>query len=74
MPSAQRRRALASRQRRNECRDLPRALGVVGSRLPLIGVGGIHSAQTAKAKLDAGATLVQLYSSPVAAGLEASTS
>ena len=64
MPSAQRRRALASRQRRNECRDLPSALGV----------GGIHSAQTAKAKLDAGATLVQLYSTPVAAGLEASTS
>jgi dihydroorotate dehydrogenase len=29
--------------------------------IPLIGVGGIHNAQTAKDKLDAGATLVQLY-------------
>jgi dihydroorotate dehydrogenase len=29
--------------------------------IPLIGVGGIHNAQTAKAKMDAGATLVQLY-------------
>jgi dihydroorotate dehydrogenase len=30
--------------------------------IPLIGVGGIHNAQTAKDKLYAGATLVQLYS------------
>jgi dihydroorotate dehydrogenase len=29
--------------------------------IPLIGVGGIHNTQTAQAKLDAGATLVQLY-------------
>lgn len=28
---------------------------------PIIGVGGIHSAQDAKAKMDAGASLVQLY-------------
>ncbi len=32
-----------------------------GGSIPLIGVGGIHSVETAKAKLDAGATLVQLY-------------
>lgn len=29
--------------------------------IPLIGVGGIYSTQTAQAKMDAGATLVQLY-------------
>ena len=29
--------------------------------LPIIGVGGIHSAQDALDKLDAGADLVQLY-------------
>ncbi|QEN89545.1 quinone-dependent dihydroorotate dehydrogenase [Labrys sp. KNU-23] len=40
----------------------------VGGRFPLIGVGGIHSAETAKAKLAAGATLVQLYSSLVYKG------
>jgi dihydroorotate dehydrogenase len=32
-----------------------------GGRLPIIGVGGIHSAADAKEKLDAGATLVQVY-------------
>ena len=40
----------------------------VAGRFPLIGVGGIHSARTAQAKLDAGATLVQLYSSLVYKG------
>jgi dihydroorotate dehydrogenase len=30
-------------------------------KIPLIGVGGIHSTETAQAKLEAGATLVQLY-------------
>src|SRR6187402_3201253 len=40
----------------------------VGGRFPLIGVGGIHSAKTAKAKIEAGATLVQLYSSLVYKG------
>lgn len=29
--------------------------------IPLIGVGGIHNTQTAQAKMDAGASLVQLY-------------
>jgi dihydroorotate dehydrogenase len=32
-----------------------------GGTIPLIGVGGIHSVETANAKLNAGATLVQLY-------------
>ncbi|CAM5772547.1 dihydroorotate dehydrogenase (quinone) [Labrys miyagiensis] len=40
----------------------------VAGRFPLIGVGGIHSPQTAKAKIEAGATLVQLYSSLVYKG------
>jgi dihydroorotate dehydrogenase len=31
-------------------------------RLPIIGVGGIFSAEDAKEKLDAGASLVQIYS------------
>lgn len=32
-----------------------------GKAFPIIGVGGIHSAKDAKEKLDAGASLVQLY-------------
>lgn len=32
-----------------------------GGSFPIIGVGGIHSAQDALEKLDAGATLIQLY-------------
>lgn len=33
----------------------------VGQKLPIIGVGGVHSAQTALAKLRAGANAVQIY-------------
>lgn len=40
----------------------------VGASLPLIGVGGIDSAETAWTKIRAGASLVQLYSSLVYAG------
>ena len=32
-----------------------------GKSFPIIGVGGIHSAEDAKEKLDAGADLVQIY-------------
>ena len=32
-----------------------------GKAFPIIGVGGIHSAKDAQEKLDAGASLVQLY-------------
>ena len=32
-----------------------------GGKIPIIGVGGIHSAEDAKEKLDAGASLLQLY-------------
>ncbi|MDQ0472496.1 quinone-dependent dihydroorotate dehydrogenase [Labrys wisconsinensis] len=40
----------------------------VEKRFPLIGVGGIESAKTARRKLEAGATLVQLYSAMVFRG------
>lgn len=40
----------------------------VGPDLPIIGVGGIHSAETALEKIRAGADLVQLYSAMVYAG------
>ncbi|MDX1681064.1 MAG: dihydroorotate dehydrogenase (quinone), partial [Akkermansiaceae bacterium] len=35
----------------------------LGGKIPLIGVGGISHVEDAKAKLDAGASLVQLYTS-----------
>lgn len=41
---------------------------VLKGRVPLIGVGGICSADDAQAKIDAGATLVQLYSGLVYEG------
>jgi dihydroorotate dehydrogenase len=41
----------------------------VGATLPLIGVGGVSSAETAAEKIRAGADLVQLYSCMVFAGL-----
>jgi dihydroorotate dehydrogenase len=37
---------------------------------PIIGVGGIHSAKDAIEKLDAGATLVQLYTGFIYEGPE----
>lgn len=42
----------------------------VGPSFPLVGVGGIHSAQSAIAKFEAGANVVQLYSALVYGGLE----
>lgn len=39
-----------------------------GGRLPIVGVGGVASADDARAKLDAGATLVQLYTGLVYEG------
>ncbi|MDR3473633.1 MAG: quinone-dependent dihydroorotate dehydrogenase [Devosia sp.] len=38
--------------------------------LPIIGVGGIHSAQSAVAKFEAGANAIQLYSALVFGGLD----
>ena len=40
----------------------------VGENLPIIGVGGVSSAETAAEKIRAGADLVQLYSCMVYAG------
>jgi dihydroorotate dehydrogenase len=40
----------------------------VGGRMPLIGVGGVDSAEAAWAKIRAGASLVQLYTALVYAG------
>ena len=42
-------------------RTLAETWRLVGDRIPLIGVGGIDSAETAWTKLTAGAALVQLY-------------
>jgi dihydroorotate dehydrogenase len=39
-----------------------------GGRIPLVGVGGIDSAETAWAKIRAGASLVQLYTALVFKG------
>jgi dihydroorotate dehydrogenase len=40
----------------------------VEGQFPLIGAGGVDSAEAALAKIDAGATLVQLYSALVYEG------
>ena len=40
----------------------------LGGNMPIIGVGGVHSAETAAEKIRAGADLVQLYSSMVYEG------
>ena len=42
----------------------------VGNKMTIIGVGGIHSAQSAIAKLNAGANAIQLYSALVFCGME----
>ncbi len=42
----------------------------VGPDMAIIGVGGIHSAQSAVAKLEAGANAIQLYSALVFSGME----
>ena len=46
-------------------RDLYR---LTGGKLPLIGVGGVDSAETALAKIEAGADLVQLYTGMIYQG------
>lgn len=49
-------------------RMLARVYRLTEGRLPLIGVGGIDSAETALAKIEAGASLVQLYTGLVFEG------
>jgi dihydroorotate dehydrogenase len=41
----------------------------VEKQFPLIGVGGVSSAETAIAKIEAGATLIQLYSALTYTGI-----
>ncbi len=50
-------------------RTLARLSQLTGGQLPLIGVGGIASAEQAYAKIRAGASAVQLYSALVYSGL-----
>ena len=40
----------------------------IAGRITVVGVGGIHCAQSAKARIDAGSTLIQLYSSLIYKG------
>lgn len=42
----------------------------VGAHMPIIGVGGIHSVESAVAKFSAGANAIQLYSALVFGGME----
>jgi dihydroorotate dehydrogenase len=42
--------------------------GALGEGMPLIGVGGVASAEDAQAKFDAGATAIQLYTALVYEG------
>ena len=49
-------------------RKLARVFQLTEGRLPLVGVGGIDSPETALAKIEAGATLIQLYTGLVFEG------
>ena len=49
-------------------RVVARVRGLTGGRLPVIGVGGVEDAAGARRKLDAGASLVQLYTGLVYQG------
>ena len=49
-------------------RKLARMYQLTGGKLPLIGVGGIDSAETAWQKIRAGASLIQLYTGLVYEG------
>jgi dihydroorotate dehydrogenase len=47
---------------------LARVYEATGGKIPLIGIGGIDSGETALAKIEAGATLIQLYTGLVYEG------
>ena len=53
-------------------RMLARVYRLTEGKLPLIGVGGIDSGETALAKIEAGASLIQLYTGLVFEGLRSS--
>ena len=60
---------LSGRPLRQRSTDLIAAIYQrTGGALPIIGVGGVASAEDARAKLDAGAAVVQLYSSLIYGG------
>jgi dihydroorotate dehydrogenase len=40
----------------------------IAGRMPIIGVGGIHSGQSAKERIASGSTLIQLYTSLIYQG------
>jgi dihydroorotate dehydrogenase len=48
---------------------LARVHRLTGGRVPLIGIGGIDSPAAALAKIEAGATLIQLYTGLVYEGM-----
>jgi dihydroorotate dehydrogenase len=48
---------------------LARVHALTGGRLPLVGLGGVDSAETAYAKIRAGASAVQIYTALVYGGL-----
>jgi len=48
---------------------LARVYLTVGGSIPLIGIGGIDSGETAQAKIEAGASLIQLYTGLIYEGL-----
>jgi dihydroorotate dehydrogenase len=41
---------------------------VIAGRIPVVGVGGIHSSKSAKARIEAGSTLIQLYTALIYQG------
>lgn len=53
---------------RRATRMLARVYEATGGRVPLIGIGGIDSGETALAKIEAGATLLQIYTGLVYQG------
>jgi dihydroorotate dehydrogenase len=48
---------------------LARVYRLTGGDIPLMGIGGVHSGETALAKIEAGASLVQLYTGLVYEGV-----
>jgi dihydroorotate dehydrogenase len=69
LPHAEQAGGLSGRPLRERADAVIRILAkTLGGALPIIGVGGIMSGEDARAKLDAGATLVQLYTGLVFRG------
>jgi dihydroorotate dehydrogenase len=68
-PLAQERGGLSGAPLRRRSTEMIRQIReAVGERLPIIGVGGVSDAESAREKLDAGACLVQVYTGLVYRG------